>query len=446
MSSQESNLKSNHFTVTVQHNHAGNHNKIEKEKILNHIYQEAVENINQPRVLISTNLSDVNKEVSINLPSIADITRTICRKRKNKKNHPTISKHSKAEDLILFDENVTLSNKNSFLFYNAISNTTNNDNNDCETDDEKNDSSKNIENVNDNDSVRKVYGNRILIFATRRTIELLQSMEKISIDGTFRVCPSQFYHMIVEHGYLNSRYLPLAYCLLQNKKKSTYLKVLQTIFRNGNKVRFVTSDYEKRLLNSVLTNFSENVKLNGCYFHFGQSVWRAIQKYSHAGVYNANTKSALIMRLFLVIPFVPLSSIKNALNEVSKIMKKKIPNSKEFIEYYKNTLIGTKTKNLLFGLKLWNKYKYILDHNLNITKNYAESFNSVFGRMVNENNATIFKLIECLKLQESLTNNEINKQLLGEVSEAFSKKNLKSKITAQKKFLANFTKIVFLIS
>uniref|UniRef100_A0A0K0EZL4 MULE domain-containing protein n=1 Tax=Strongyloides venezuelensis TaxID=75913 RepID=A0A0K0EZL4_STRVS len=254
-------LKSNHFTVRVQHNYASNHSEIEKEKIFNHIIQKLVEISNQPRVLIGAHLSDVYKEVSKNFPSIADITRTICRKRKNKKGHPTITKHAKAEDLILSDEDVTLSNEESFLFYVAISNTTNNNNDDCETDGEENDSSENIENVNDNDSVRKVYENRFLIFATRRKIKLLQSMERISIDGTFRVCPSQFYQMFVVHGYFNSRYLPLAYCHLQNKKESSYLKVLQTIFRSGNKVRFVASDYEKGLSNSVLTHFGENVKM-----------------------------------------------------------------------------------------------------------------------------------------------------------------------------------------
>uniref|UniRef100_A0A0N5C2N5 Uncharacterized protein n=1 Tax=Strongyloides papillosus TaxID=174720 RepID=A0A0N5C2N5_STREA len=148
MSSQE---------ITVQHNHAVIHDKIEKEKILNHIYQEAVENSNQPIVLIGAHLSDLNKEVSINLPSIANITRTICRKRKNKKGHPTISKHAKAEDLILSDENVTLSNGESFLFYDSILNTTNSNDDNCETDDGKNDSSENIETVNNNEDNESKY-------------------------------------------------------------------------------------------------------------------------------------------------------------------------------------------------------------------------------------------------------------------------------------------------
>uniref|UniRef100_A0A0K0FR77 FLYWCH-type domain-containing protein n=1 Tax=Strongyloides venezuelensis TaxID=75913 RepID=A0A0K0FR77_STRVS len=130
-------LKSNHFTVTVQHNHA-----------------EAVENSNQPRVLLGAHLSDVNKEVSINLLSIVGITRTISRKKKNKKGHPTISKQAKAEDLILSVENITLSNEESFLFYDSISNTINNNNDNCETDDEENNSLENIENVNDNCYVR----------------------------------------------------------------------------------------------------------------------------------------------------------------------------------------------------------------------------------------------------------------------------------------------------
>uniref|UniRef100_A0A0K0F6Z9 Uncharacterized protein n=1 Tax=Strongyloides venezuelensis TaxID=75913 RepID=A0A0K0F6Z9_STRVS len=69
--------------------------------------------------------------------------------------------------------------------------------------------------------------------------------------------------------------------------------------------------------------------------------------------------------------------------------------------------------------------RLFFNFDLNLTSNYVESFNSIFGRMIEENHPTINKLIECLKLQEYLTNNEINKRLLNDVSEAIVKKNEK---------------------
>ncbi|KAK9686123.1 hypothetical protein QE152_g37434 [Popillia japonica] len=74
--------------------------------------------------------------------------------------------------------------------------------------------------------------NRILIFSTRRNLQLLSHWYA---DGTFKTVPLLFNQLYTIHGLKENASVPLVYALLPNRTKETYehllrqLKILQPV-------------------------------------------------------------------------------------------------------------------------------------------------------------------------------------------------------------------------
>lgn len=119
---------------------------------------------------------------------------------------------------------------------------------------------------------------KLLILATPRNFELLALKKKC--DGTFDSAPlgSQLYivHVLLDECHT----VPVVYCIAKNKNKDTYdmiFRILKQLRPDLNPVS-VTIDYESAALNSVRTFFFPNTNIYGCFFHFGQCLWREIQR------------------------------------------------------------------------------------------------------------------------------------------------------------------------
>jgi len=54
-------------------------------------------------------------------------------------------------------------------------------------------------------------------------------LESIYVDGTFEYCTKHFNRFISIHGYKDNSYVPLVFCLLQDKQRETYIKSLKSI-------------------------------------------------------------------------------------------------------------------------------------------------------------------------------------------------------------------------
>lgn len=69
--------------------------------------------------------------------------------------------------------------------------------------------------VNDED-------NQINIFSCFSNMKSLCSVETLYMDGTFEYCVNHFTQFFTIHGFKNGQYVPLVFCLLPNKLKTTY--------------------------------------------------------------------------------------------------------------------------------------------------------------------------------------------------------------------------------
>lgn len=130
---------------------------------------------------------------------------------------------------------------------------------------------------------------RILIFASRRHLQLLCSSTKILCDGTFYFAPTHFAQLYTLHGKKFGKFFPFLYAFLPDKRNETYLTLFTQVKNlfdtNGFIIRWeqIVMDFEAAAHTAASTIFP-NIELKGCNFHYGQCLWRRIQGLGLASV------------------------------------------------------------------------------------------------------------------------------------------------------------------
>ncbi|XP_046546688.1 uncharacterized protein LOC124256769 [Haliotis rubra] len=66
---------------------------------------------------------------------------------------------------------------------------------------------------------------RLLLFATTEMLELLSDADILFMDGTFFVCPNLWLQVYIIHCLVNGKMFPVAFALLPNKTKRTYVRL-----------------------------------------------------------------------------------------------------------------------------------------------------------------------------------------------------------------------------
>jgi hypothetical protein len=70
--------------------------------------------------------------------------------------------------------------------------------------------------------------NRVILFATKKNLEILNANRDWYGDGTFDIAPPFFKQIYTIHCRVNDHLLPLVYAFLPNKQENTYKKWLFT--------------------------------------------------------------------------------------------------------------------------------------------------------------------------------------------------------------------------
>ncbi|CAI6369784.1 unnamed protein product [Macrosiphum euphorbiae] len=130
----------------------------------------------------------------------------------------------------------------------------------------------------------------LIIFSCKSYLRAFFQAEIVYLDGTFDFCAKFFYQFVSFHGYLNGHYVPLIFCLLKDKKESTYKQCFQTINELCNEIgsefkpNKIVTDFEKGLRNACMLQWP-GIQLDGCRFHLSQAWYRAIQRFGLAADY-----------------------------------------------------------------------------------------------------------------------------------------------------------------
>ena len=141
------------------------------------------------------------------------------------------------------------------------------------------------------------------------------------MDGTFKTSPCIFRQLYTIHGRVGQNngdpIVPLIYSLMSSKSEELYRILFQEIIEkadnNGIELTpsVIITDFEQAAINAAKTEF-ENVRMQGCFFHLGQSIFRKIQSTGLAIRYNNDENFSLKLRKLSALAFLQAEEIPGA--------------------------------------------------------------------------------------------------------------------------------------
>ncbi|KAG0437564.1 hypothetical protein DMUE_3617 [Dictyocoela muelleri] len=135
----------------------------------------------------------------------------------------------------------------------------------------------------------KDYQDRIVIFSTDVNLLHLFKSKVWIVDGTFRSCAKNFYQIYTIIGIFHERALPLCYFCMKRKSVKSYEKGLTFIKDKCKKnPSEVIIDFEQASYLAFKKIFKPT-KINGCFFHFSQNIYRFVNINKLSCLYKSNT-------------------------------------------------------------------------------------------------------------------------------------------------------------
>jgi hypothetical protein len=162
----------------------------------------------------------------------------------------------------------------------------------------------------------------IVIFATDKNLRILARCDTIFLDGTFRSAPHPYIQMLTIHGFFMGSVIPLCFCLVTGKTTAQYRQILQYVQvkvrrASGRRWQPTTAvcDFELSLITAIETELL-GIRVRGCYFHFGQSLWRKFSSLGLVSAFNRDDSRGSRLRKcvqkLLAIGFLPVLLVRQA--------------------------------------------------------------------------------------------------------------------------------------
>ena len=197
----------------------------------------------------------------------------------------------------------------------------------------------------------------------------------------------------------------LVYCVARNKNQATYDMIFTTLkqVRPDLNPVSVTIDYERAALNSITACFP-NTNIYGCFFHFGQCLWREIQRSGLQTWYN-DPRNAIIVKSFQALAFVPVSDVVDTFTElVSSLDDETDEILSGFLGYFEATWIGViqrgRRRRPLFEPRMWNTFERTA-HGLPRTTNSLEGWHRAFEQRMAVTHPSVCRLVSKLRKEQS---------------------------------------------
>lgn len=221
----------------------------------------------------------------------------------------------------------------------------------------------------------------VAVFTTKRLCKALQKADCLYVDGTFRTAPHPYKQFLTIHGKLNGFVVPMVFVLMTGKTSFQYRRVFahvkqQVLLVTGQPLAptKVVCDFEKSLHIAVQFEFPR-AKLLGCHFHFGQSLWRRIQKLGLSENYKNDRRLKKQIRKFMSIGFLPSLLVRQnfgLLRTSARVQRLVItyPRLDNWLDYIDMIYVN---RNALFPPTTWNVYD---------RSSYTRTNNHVEGELV----------------------------------------------------------------
>jgi len=285
---------------------------------------------------------------------------------------------------------------------------------------------------------------KIILLGTRSSLQLLAEAQCWLVDGTFYVVPSMMSQLFSIHGFIQGQIVPLVFCLMSRKTKEAYAEVFFSLLKlacDWNidlKPLKIISDFEKAIINTA-KEFFPYAECKGCQFHFGQIIWRRIQKDGLATKYGNSEVFSLQIRMIRALAFVPGAEIPEYFEVLRRNFADK--DAKKIARWFQTNYINGR-----YDTEFWSACD-MLEENFPRTQNSVEAWHRRLKVVVGQKRSGLYCLIENLGKELIVARTEIEKVKAGNIIPRNKKNCLKNQnIKTVLKNRENMDKIDYLKS
>ena len=203
----------------------------------------------------------------------------------------------------------------------------------------------------------------MIIYGNPKCIEKFQYTKILFVDGTFKVCPKNWYQLYTFHGLVDNKRTTFFYCLLKNKERSTYEKMFKEINTLTHGLAFtqkytLMGDFEILLFDFL----GNNVVKKCCQFHFCQCIERKAKKIIYKSK-EEKKKGKKLKKELMSLSICPRHLVKDMFDRLKEKYK-----DYELIKYFETNYISDKKDGC--PIDYWN-----VSEEQHRTNNFSESFN-----------------------------------------------------------------------
>lgn len=219
-------------------------------------------------------------------------------------------------------------------------------------------------------------------------------------DGTFKIAPMNFHQLFVIHVMYFDKRLPMVYALTKTKTLETYRQIF-SILKEKEKINIphLICDFEIGIVNAFMSIYPKS-KVYGCIFHFGQIIWRQVQKFGQVIDYREDREYRNFIQKILLLSYVPTDFINHLFNIINgKYKDEKYQKIKIF--FYESFILNTKN-NKNKELKFWNVYERII-YNIPTSTCSLEAWHRHLNAKIGKYKPNIAKVVDILKSEERKT-------------------------------------------
>ncbi|XP_052129491.1 uncharacterized protein LOC127750882 [Frankliniella occidentalis] len=204
---------------------------------------------------------------------------------------------------------------------------------------------------------------RVIVFGTRRNLEILFKCIMWFLDGTLKTAPHIFMQIFTILGLVvrsgadaedpdTAVALPLVFALLPSKMEVHYTLVLQKVREAAERFRIratsgptkIMTDFELGIINAARAVFPEAV-IRLCFFHLGQSSYRKVQHIGLQEQYNDPEDRSIknAVHSLLALAFLPADRVLDAFDGLERVSP---PSHRPFVPVLRGDLPACEVEQL----------------------------------------------------------------------------------------------------
>ena len=105
---------------------------------------------------------------------------------------------------------------------------------------------------------------------------------------------------------------PAVFALLPDKKKVTYIRLFEAILQvvPERALETVNIDFETGAIEAIKHVFPRRAKVQGCFFHFSQNLWRRVQNIGLTSMYKSNQEVRNSIRMCAALAFLKPTEVE----------------------------------------------------------------------------------------------------------------------------------------